>query len=81
MDQIKKPKLFQSMNKPPTHSRFSIHIHEDETGRLTVVCETVGRCENSLDLGCQVMANLIEVAEDNPGCVAVQQITYSQCWQ
>jgi hypothetical protein len=34
-----------------------------------------------MDLGCQVMANLTDVAEDNPGYVAVQHLTYSQDWQ
>ena len=65
--------------KPQT--LFSIHLIEDESGLVKVVCEAVGDGANAYEIGFEVMANLKLAAMQWPERLAVQAITRSSCWQ
>ena len=60
---------------------FSIHLIEDESGLVKVVCEAVGDGANAYVIGFEVMANLKLAAMQWPERLAVQPITQSSCWQ
>ena len=65
--------------KPQT--LFTIHLIEDESGLVKVVCEAVGDGANAYEIGFEVMANLKLAAMQWPERLAVQPITQSSCWQ
>ena len=64
-----------------TQTLFSIHLFEDETGLVKVVCEATGEGVNAYDIGIEVMANLKAAAQHWPERLAVQPLTYSSHWQ
>ena len=65
--------------KPQT--LFSIHLFEDETGLVKVVCEAAGNGINAYEIGIEVMANLKVAAQNWPERLAVQPLEYSTQWQ
>lgn len=64
-----------------TQTLFSIHLIEDETGLVKVVCEAAGDGINAYEIGIEVMANLKAASVNWPERLAVQPLTYSPCWQ
>ena len=64
-----------------TQTLFSIHLFEDETGLVKVVCEAAGDGVNAYEIGIEVMANLKVAAQNWPERLAVQPLTFSPCWQ
>ena len=64
-----------------TQTLFSIHLFEDETGLVKVVCEAAGDGVNAYEIGIEVMANLKVAAQNWPERLAVQPLTISPCWQ
>ena len=65
--------------KPQT--LFSIHLFEDDTGLVKVVCEATGEGINAYEIGIEVMANLKIAAQNWPERLAVQPLTTSSHWQ
>ena len=60
---------------------FSIHLIEDENGRVSVMAEAVGAGPNAYDIGFEIMQKLELASLDHPERLAVQPLTYCKNYQ
>ncbi len=60
---------------------FSIHLIEDENGRVSVMAEAVGTGPNAYDIGFEIMQKLELASFDHPDRLAVQPLTYCKNFQ
>ena len=62
-------------------SMFSIHLIEDENGRVSAIAEMVGSGPNAIDIGFEIMQKLELASIDHPSRLAVQPLTYCKNYQ
>jgi len=60
---------------------FSIHLIEDENGRVSALAEMAGAGPNAIDIGFEIMQKLELASFDHPDRLAVQPITYCKNYQ
>lgn len=60
---------------------FSIHLIEDENGRVSVMAEAVGTGPNAYDIGFEIMQKLELASFDHPDRLAVQPLQYCKNFQ
>ena len=60
---------------------FSIHLIEDENGRVSVITEAVGTGPNAYDIGFEIMQKLELASFDYPERLAVQPLQYCKNYQ
>ena len=70
-----------SPSKNSSKTLFSIHLIEDENGRVSVMAEAVGVGPNAYDIGFEIMQKLELAALDHPERLAVQPLTYCKNYQ
>jgi len=68
-------------SKNSKKSMFSIHLIEDENGRVSAIAEMVGSGANAIDIGFEIMQKLELAAFDHPDRLAVQPLTYCKNYQ
>ena len=68
-------------SKNSSKSMFSIHLIEDENGRVSAISEMVGTGPNAIDIGFEIMQKLEIAAFDHPDRLAVQPLTYCKNYQ
>jgi len=68
-------------SKNSNKSLFSIHLIEDENGRVSAIAERVGSGPNAIDIGMEIMQKLELASFDYPDRLAVQPITYCKNYQ
>lgn len=68
-------------SKNSKKSMFSIHLIEDENGRVSAIAEMVGTGPNAIDIGFEIMQKLELAAFDHPSRLAVQPLTYCKNYQ
>lgn len=71
--------LLPSKNSKKT--LFSIHLIEDEDGRVSAIAEMVGTGPNAIDIGFEIMQKLELASLDHPDRLAVQPLTYCKNYQ
>ena len=71
--------LLPSKNSKKT--LFSIHLIEDENGRVSVMAEAVGAGPNAYDIGFEIMQKLELASFDHPDRLAVQPLQYCKNYQ
>ena len=60
---------------------FSIHLIEDENGRVSAIAEMVGAGPNAIDIGFEIMQKLELASIDHPDRLAVQPLQYCKNYQ
>ena len=60
---------------------FSIHLIEDENGRVSALAEMAGAGPNALDIGFEIMQKLELASFDHPDRIAVQPIQFCKNYQ
>lgn len=60
---------------------FSIHLIEDESGRVSALAEMVGVGPNAIDIGYEIMQKLELASFAHPDRIAVQPMTYCKNYQ
>ena len=70
-----------STSKYLNRSMFSIHLIEDENGRVSAIAEMVGAGPNAIDIGFEIMQKLELASFDHPDRIAVQPLTYCKNYQ
>lgn len=68
-------------SKNSNRSLFSIHLIEDENGRVSAIAEMVGTGPNAIDIGFEIMQKLELASFDHPERLAVQPLTYCKNYQ
>ena len=68
-------------SKNSKKSMFSIHLIEDEDGRVSAIAEMVGTGPNAIDIGMEIMQKLELASFDHPEKLAVQSLNYSKNYQ
>ena len=68
-------------SKNSNKTLFSIHLIEDENGRVSVITEAVGTGPNAYDIGFEIMQKLELASFDHPERLAVQPLTYCKNYQ
>ena len=68
-------------SKNSKKSMFSIHLIEDEDGRVSAIAEMVGTGANAIDIGMEIMQKLELASLDHPEKLAVQSLNYSKNYQ
>lgn len=71
--------LLPSKNSKKT--LFSIHLIEDEDGRVSAIAEMVGTGPNAIDIGFEIMQKLELASLDHPDRLAVQPLSYCKNYQ
>ena len=71
--------LLPSKNSKKT--MFSIHLIEDEDGRVSAIAEMVGTGPNAIDIGFEIMQKLELASFDHPERLAVLPLTYCKNYQ
>ena len=64
--------------KSSASSLFSIHLLEDEDGKISVVGEACGKGTKSFDVGLEILANLRMFARENPEIMSVPLMSTSE---
>ena len=60
---------------------FSIHLIEDENGRVSALAEMAGAGPNAIDIGFEIMQKLELASFDHPDRLAVQPIQFCKNYQ
>jgi hypothetical protein len=60
---------------------FSIHLIEDEDGRVSAIAEMVGTGPNAIDIGFEIMQKLELASLDHPERLSVQPLSYCKNYQ
>jgi len=68
-------------SKNSKKSMFSIHLIEDENGRVSAIAEMVGSGANAIDIGFEIMQKLELASIDHPTRLAVQPLQYCKNYQ
>ena len=68
-------------SKNSKKSMFSIHLIEDENGRVSAIAEMVGTGPNAIDIGFEIMQKLELASLDHPDRLAVQSLQYCKDYQ
>ena len=68
-------------SKNSKKSMFSIHLIEDENGRVSAIAEMVGTGPNAIDIGFEIMQKLELASLDHPDRLAVQSLQYCKNYQ
>lgn len=68
-------------SKNSKRSLFSIHLIEDEDGRVSAIAEMVGSGPNVIDIGFEIMQKLELASREHPEKLAVQPLTYCNNYQ
>lgn len=68
-------------SKNSNKSLFSIHLIEDENGRVSAIAEQVGTGPNAIDIGLEIMQKLEIASFDHPDRLLVQPLTFCKNYQ
>ncbi len=68
-------------SKNSNRSMFSIHLIEDENGRVSAIAEMVGTGPNAIDIGYEIMQKLELASFDHPDRLSVQPLQYCKNYQ
>lgn len=68
-------------SKNSNKSLFSIHLIEDENGRVSAIAEQVGTGPNAIDIGLEIMQKLELASFDHPDRLLVQPLQYCKNYQ
>ncbi len=60
---------------------FTIHLIENEDGKVSVIAEMVGAGPNAINIGIEIMQKLEMASWDHPEKLLVQPITYCKNYQ
>ena len=59
---------------------FSIHLVEDEHGRVTVFAEGSGPAFNAYEIGIEILDNLRMAEAEHPDAISVGVSFFSEAW-
>ena len=68
-------------SKNSKRSLFSIHLIEDENGRVSAIAEAVGTGANAIGIGFEIMQKLELASFDHPDRLAVMPLSYCKNYQ